>query len=165
MPAFLVQAKDADSHSVSGTGEKWSDLDQAFTLPQWIPLDSPWRVLYNQMLEHTRKECQNLQLLTVHILLIERYLTTYVCMRYREQHNFGTDEGFLSATVAKDVNAFWMTLAKEMNVMLAAARPPDRAAIGKAVKEVIADSIQFLETDDRRKVTQQLAAGLDRIGI
>ncbi len=145
----------------------WADLDQAFTLPDYIALESEWRTLYNQLLSRTSNELSHLELSTPEILLVERYLTGYIRLRVHESFALGDAEGFRDASMAKDVNQHWLAVAKEVTGLIDRARGRHGSDLvnKKAAAQVVMDVLAKMPNDGlKRELMMDIASAFDRIG-
>jgi hypothetical protein len=146
----------------------WNDLDQAFTLPDTIPQESEWRTLYNQLLVRTQTELEHLELSTPEILLVERYLTGYIRLRWAESRVLGDSEGFRDAGMAKDVNQHWLAIANSVTSLIDKARGRHSSDLvnKKAAARVVMDELRRHLTDegDFRAAALDIAKAFDRMG-
>jgi hypothetical protein len=154
----------------------WTGLDRAFVWPEYLPEDL--KALGEYILARTRAETEHLPLNTALQLLIERYITTYLIIKYREQVEVGTPvtedqriQGFLSSAESRSFNDFWVKLAKELFEMLHKEKAGDRdsivaevvTAFREAVIEGITDSI--MDNSTRNEVKMAIVGAMERRGL
>lgn len=150
----------------------WDDLDGAFALPDTLPADSEWRTLYERMLNRVRGELANMDLLTTEILLVERYLTGYVLLRWREGLAIGSLDGFLTAAMAKDVNAHWLSISAQVAALIEKGRERQyksgdlvsKKDLGAAIAGLL-NANQDLNDYQKRELMKQFAGEFDRLGV
>lgn len=155
----------------------WDDLDQAFSLPDWLPhrsevggdevAGSEWRTLYARLLTRTQAELGHLELSTPEVLLVERYLTGYILLRWRESLTTGDIEGFATAEAAKNVNEHWLRIAKEVTALIDRARTRHGSDMvnKKAAAQVVVDVLSKMPNDGlKRELMMDIASAFDRMG-
>lgn len=139
----------------------WVDLDDLFTLPDYI--GEPWRTLYERLIARTRAETAHLPMGTAFQLIIERYITTYIRIRYHESSEVGTPAGFANLTQEKDINAFWLGLAKEFGDQLNRLKPMDTQILNETVKGIIMEVLGSLDDERIRDTLKgRFVAAFDR---
>ena len=147
----------------------WQGLDTAFTLPDFIPTDSPWRTLYVQLQHQVQTELQHLDLSTPELLLVERYITGYVINRFREALPLNDDSGYRDAGVAKDVNAHWLGIAKGVVDLIENGRKRmskdqvSKTAVQASIMDAISEAVP--DPEDRARVVRAIVDRFDRLGV
>jgi hypothetical protein len=148
----------------------WDALDIAFSLPDYIPVDSEYRTLFEQLRHRLQSELSHMDLLTYEVLLVERYITNYVVMKYRESLPLGDDEGFITAAMAKDVNAHWLSIAAQVRDLGEKGRDRVKGDLvskkdtAKRVADVVAGFSDMSE-HQKRELLMQIAGEFDRLGV
>jgi hypothetical protein len=150
-------------------GTNWADLDAAFDWPEGLP--DKWVQLGEVLVARTRAETEHLQLQTVVQLMIERYITTYVLIKWREESPLGDITGFATFEQSREVNKFWMSLARELNDMLYKSKAVDRDAVAsEIVAKVKAAMVEGLEAAcadpaERNRIKAGLVGAFERHGL
>lgn len=116
--------------------DDFSDLDELFTLPEEIELESGLRTAYEVIVMRMRAEARGIPMTTVQQLLIERIAYNYVIMRHHERQN-----EFRTTTAQKEFNNFWLSMTHEFNSLVKVTDSEYREQLLQHVGKVITDAL------------------------
>jgi len=135
-------------------GAPADDLERAFRSPGLIETDPEYVTLYRNVVARLRTEAAGLPMGTVQTLLLERIASSYVIMKFREDH------ALMTPTQSKEANQQWLAATAQFNTMLAAHEDKLREAMMLDLQGVVNEAIQTIEDDEtRRTIKRTLAEG------
>jgi hypothetical protein len=95
-------------------------LDDFLALPKIIsedPTCTDLVAMHYVLAMKLQSEIEHLPLTTLQLILLERTLTTYITIRYRERKVAGTEGGF-DLQASSQWQNFWLTCHRELNAQL-----------------------------------------------
>lgn len=136
-------------------------LERAFRLPEYIAEDSELLALHEELSQRMRREAAGLPMGTNQEILLERILTKYLIIKWREENTWaGT-----GVNGEKDANSQWLDMLKEWNRVLQANDDKMREALLLEVQKITTEAVQLISNeDDRRSVRRHFQEKFAAIG-
>jgi phosphoenolpyruvate carboxylase len=134
--------------------------DSMFAVPQCIKDDEAADDLieiYWVFVARLQDEVKFLPLNTLQQMLLERVVTNYVLIRWRERKGLKSVDGYESAHAAKDANGTWLTTHKELNAQLKLTQDDFRTNYAALVAEAVADSMADFTPEMQPLIRKSLA--------
>lgn len=139
-------------------------LGRAFRVPKYIRDDEELMDLFNEMVTLLRRESAGLPMTTLQTVLLERISTTYVIIKYREEHGW---EG-LGVNAEKEMKAQWTDWLKEWNRLIASGQDKLRDQMLHDVVEVMKNNLTVELIPDKptlQNVRLVLMEKLSKLGV
>lgn len=119
--------------------------------PEWIREDPTLVALYDESMQNLIVEARGLPMHTVQEFLLERIVTMYVTIRFRETHRAEWGAGAASTRAEQIYTGAWLDMVKEWNKVLASGQEKMREAILADVEKLMLAGIETVEDPETRK--------------
>lgn len=134
-------------------------LERAFRLPEHIASDPELLALHDELLRRLRQEAFGIPMHTAQELLLERIVTRYLLIKYRDEH------GWVGVTAEKDANAQWLDALKEWNRVLQSSNEQLRDALMREVTKISLEAVELIEDQEtRQKVRRHFSTKYAALG-
>jgi len=134
-------------------------LERAFRLPEYIAQDPELLALHDELKSRLRAEAFGIPMHTAQEILLERIVTRYLIIKYREEH------GWVGVNTEKDFNAQWLDLLKEWNRVLQVSQEQLRAALMEEVTKISLEAVELIsDASERQRVRRHFAEKYAAIG-
>ena len=111
-------------------------------------------------------EARGLPMHTVQEFLLERIVTMYTTIRYRETRPAEWGDGAARARVAAIYTGAWLDMVKEWNKVLASGQQQIREQIMAEVEKILTEGLKTVEDEDtRRELRRHFKESFAKLGM
>jgi hypothetical protein len=140
----------------------------AFSLPPEILEDPSAQDLINEYqvyVVRVQAEIRGLPLNTLAHMLVERSVTNYVILKWRERRG-DAGGGFEDIKSAKDFNSFWLASVREVNSVMSRKSDDEiESAVAQRFARVIDAALEGLHPDVAAPLRHRLATAFEAAGL
>lgn len=141
-------------------GDDAPKLDDFLALPPLIsgdPACSDLVQMHYMMAQQLQAEIEHLPLTTLQLILLERTLTNYITIRWRERKALGSEGAFEHTQASFQSQNFWLTCHRELNAQLRLQDRDYKMSYDRKVTTAIKKGLEGVPDDVATAVKESLS--------